>query len=261
MSRRDATVAMLAVGLLALYVGLSDRILTFLRPQMRPYLVLSGGVLAAVSAAALLLDRRPAAAGHPAADHEHAGPDHAGHEHGHRGSRVGWLLLVPMLVAVVVAPGTLGAWAADRQRGVMFAGTYDFDLDPYLQAHAIAGTEPELRMLDFTTAAADAEDRATLAEVSVQLTGFVNRSDDGVVHLDRFVVGCCVADAALLEVVLAGDVPSDLAAEQWVRATVRLDPARSPAPDAIRRGAVPTVTVERIEAIDAPGEPYEYLYG
>ena len=55
------------------------------------------------------------------------------------------------------------------------------------------------RSLDFTTAAADADDRATLAEVPVRVTGFLNRGEDGTIRLDRFVVGCCVADAALLE--------------------------------------------------------------
>ncbi len=270
MNRRDATVTMLAVGLLALYVGLSDRILTFLRPQMRPYLVMSGAVLAVVAVAMVAADHRVvsrAPTSPQATDQDHRGSLHSGHDHqGRRASRAGWMLLLPMFVAVVVAPGTLGAWAADRQRGVMFAGTYDFDLGSFLQAHAIAGTEPEMRLIDFTTAAADEADRVQLGDVSVQLTGFVNQSDSdsddpGAMVLDRFVVGCCVADAALLEVQLAGDVPTDLESEQWVVVTVRFDPEASPPASEVRRGERPVARVENVRTIDPPREPYEYLYG
>lgn len=275
MSRRDATAAMLAVGLLALYVGLSDRILTFLRPQMRPYLVISGAVLAVVAVVVLLAEQRVASRA-PATtrgtDADHGGDEHRGHDHdhdhdrGHRASRAGWMLLLPMFVAVVVAPGTLGAWAADRQRGVMFAGTYDFDVGPFLQAHAIAGTVPEMRLIDFSTAAADEADRAQLAAVSVQLTGFINRSDADAevpdeVMLDRFIVGCCVADAALLEVRLSGEIPMELESEQWVVVTVRFDPEASPLATDVRRGESPVARVESVRPIDPPNEPYEYLYG
>jgi uncharacterized repeat protein (TIGR03943 family) len=258
-SRRDATALVVAAGVLALYVGVSQKILTFLRPTMRPYLVASGLVLVAVGVVVLVrLSRESTAALPDDIGHEH----HNDHDHEHQASRAGWFLLLPIVVAVVVAPGTLGTWAADRQTGVMFAGTHDFDLGPFLRAHSVAGTTPEMRLMDFLSAAADPDDRALLGEVNVRVIGFVNRVDNTRVRLDRFVVGCCVADAALLEVELTGpNRPVDLDNETWVQAEVRFDPAASPGAEAIRAGEPAMVLVESVRVIDAPAEPYEYLYG
>ncbi len=275
MKPRDSLGLLIASGVVALVVGLTDRILTFLRPYMRPYLVVSGAVLLTVGIVGLLIDRRSAHRGSvgsapddamPTAttDHDHHDHDHHDHAHDageHRASAVGWWLMLPILVAVVVAPGTLGAWAADHQRGAMFAGVHDFDLGPYLRAHAIAGTIPEIRMLDFVTAAADVDDRQLLGETDVRLTGFTNHTDDGTLVLDRFVVGCCVGDAALLEVALVGNIDSAFADETWLDVTVRFDPTASPNGDAIGVGEIPVATVLSVSEIDAPREPYEYLFG
>lgn len=260
MKPRDSLGLLIASGVVALVVGLTDRILTFLRPYMRPYLVVSGAVLLTVGVVGLLIDRRDHADDADHDDHaDHA--DHADHGGEHRASAVGWWLMLPILVAVVVAPGTLGAWAADHQRGAMFAGVHDFDLGPYLRAHAIAGTVPEMRMLDFVTAAADVDDRQLLGETDVRLTGFTNHTDDGTLVLDRFVVGCCVGDAALLEVALVGNIDSAFADETWLDVTVRFDPTASPTGDAIGVGEIPVATVLSVSEIDAPREPYEYLFG
>lgn len=89
MSDRRTQAAMLAVvGAMALWLGLTDAALAYVRGTLRPPLVASGAVLLVLAGAALR-GRQPTPGGH-------------GHDHGV--PRSGWLLALPVLVLLLMAP-------------------------------------------------------------------------------------------------------------------------------------------------------------
>src|SRR5207247_1896264 len=98
--RRTQGVMLLVVGATALWLGLSDASLAYVRAALRPPLAASGAVLLALAAATLRAARRP----RPAAPAGHGGRLGAG-----------WLLILPVLVLLLVAPPALGSYAASRQ--------------------------------------------------------------------------------------------------------------------------------------------------
>jgi hypothetical protein len=78
--------------------------LSYVRAGIRPLLLASGAVLVALGLAAF----RGSAA---------RSPDGPGDGHGHGGgaSRVAWLLALPSLVLILVAPPALGSYAAGQR--------------------------------------------------------------------------------------------------------------------------------------------------
>jgi hypothetical protein len=125
--RREAqSLVLLLVGGTLIKIAMAGTYARYVKVGLRPYLLAAGAVLALVAVAslaqALRAHLRPAAAGNAGgdqgaghgheADHDH---DH-GHGHGHsqRGLDVAWLLLVPVLALLLVAPPPLGPSAAAR---------------------------------------------------------------------------------------------------------------------------------------------------
>ncbi|HKN38029.1 MAG TPA: DUF1980 domain-containing protein [Acidimicrobiia bacterium] len=107
---------LLALGALALRLGLTDAHLAYIRPAMGPVLALAGAVLVVLGGVVLLRPgRRLASVG--GATHGH-GHDHAGT------SRVAWLLIAPILAIAVVVPGPLGAFAANRAAAILPTPTW-----------------------------------------------------------------------------------------------------------------------------------------
>ena len=98
--RRTQGAMLLLVGAVALWLGLSQAALAYVRPGLRPPLAASGLALLLLGLVALLW--RPAEATE-------------GHAHGEQGPRSAWLLLLPVLVLVLVTPPALGSYAASRQ--------------------------------------------------------------------------------------------------------------------------------------------------
>ena len=65
--------------------------------------------------------------------HEHGGHHGgAGHDdgHGHHEPRVGWLLILPVLGLLLVAPPALGAFSADQAGSVLASTQQDSDFPP-----------------------------------------------------------------------------------------------------------------------------------
>ncbi len=264
MKPRDAGILTIVIGVLALQVSASNAILKYLRPSMRPYLLSTAVLLIAAGVVSLLTLRakvRGDAAG-PGADED---PEigsaelHSGMHH--RPSRMGWMLLLPALIAVVVAPGTFGSWGAGRHGALALSYRHDFDLGKYLAAQRLAGSQPSMKISDFLWAASDPEQTGALATVDVEITGFVTHvsSDgEGVVRVNRYVMGCCAADASPLQVIVRGS--ESLADDQWVKMKVRYVPAWNSG--ATERDEVPRPVVQArgVRKIATPAQPFEYLY-
>ena len=250
----DASCTVLATGLLALWMGLTDAMLKYLKPSMRPWLVLAGALLVAVGIRGIVRARqreRVPSDGHNADGHEEA-------EHTHR-QGVGWLLVLPVLVVLVLGQQSLGAFAAAHS-STRNLPPYSFDIAAY--ADGQGASEPTLQLVDVYLGAQQPGNRGYLAHHAVRLRGFVTTNPDlgprGFV-LTRFLVSCCAADATPVKIAMieADHIPKT---GHWVEVTAQLDPQFvTPAGAQINDLPRTTMRVRAIDSIDEPSEPYETL--
>jgi uncharacterized repeat protein (TIGR03943 family) len=235
---------LLVVGATALWLGLTDASLAYVRAALRPALAASGLVLLALAAATLR-----------GAGSAPARPDGrpAGHGHGGR-LGAGWLLIVPVLVLLLVAPPALGSFAASRQapRAGGKTGAFPPLPDP------VDGAVP-LPVSEFVSRALY-DERQSLAQARVRVLGFVTPDDGGGYRLARFNVFCCAADAEAYEVAVRGDA-TPRRADQWLLVEGRWlpePPLTSVAPSSRR----PVLVAEAVTPVRPPADPYEHnLYG
>ena len=263
MRRGDAALLLGALAALTLWLSLTDGMMRYVRPSMRPWLVASGVFVGLLAVAAGVTARRS------------GGPASGGH--GHRGPwLVGWLVALPVVVAVAVAPGALGAYTVRQSSWGVPA--IDFDLDHHLRTRTFGGQTPELQLHELLVAAnGEASDQRLLARTEVRLTGFVVAPDggsdsgaEGRFLLGRLMIGCCAGDAIGLAVDVRGYDGPALDDETWVEVTGRYD--RSATAAARRSGAdtsagptgpngsgtaPPIVRATSVRVTDAPDRPYE----
>ncbi|HEV7686041.1 MAG TPA: TIGR03943 family protein, partial [Acidimicrobiia bacterium] len=186
----------LALGALALRLGLTDAHLAYIRPAMGPVLALAGAVLVVLGGVVLLRPGRVAQVG---ATETHGGHDHAG------ASRVGWLLVAPILAIAVVVPRPLGAFAANRAAATL-PPRARADFGP-LPPAGVPGGPVDLSLKEFVGRAIYDEGRSVRG-APVRLVGFVTPdARGGGFLLTRFVVTCCAADARPLRVAIRGVAP------------------------------------------------------
>jgi uncharacterized repeat protein (TIGR03943 family) len=237
-NQRDGGAIVALVGAFAVWTARTDVMLRFLRPAMRPWLLAAGVTLLVVGVVVAVGTR-----GRPA-------------EHSHRHTRVGWLLALPLCVAVIVRPDALGSYSASRSFSpAQLRDLPDVDVAAVLRAADVTRQSPELSLKDFLAASRSADDRDVLAEHAVRLTGFVTPAPSG--HhffLTRFMINCCAVDGVPLQVDVR-DVPRPLPdADTWVRADGVFDEGAS----APRHGVYPTpvLRLRHLEQVDEPDEPY-----
>jgi uncharacterized repeat protein (TIGR03943 family) len=232
---------LLLVGATALWLGLTDAALAYVRGALRPPLVASGVALLALAAVAL------------------SGRDRRGRGHHHGAPRSGWLLALPVLVLLLVAPPALGSFAAGRQAAqTTAAGEGDrADVFPPLP-EPIGGAVP-LPVSEFVTRALYDKDRS-LQGVRVRLLGFAAPDGRGGYLLTRFNLFCCAADGEAYQVAVHGD-RTPRSADQWlvVEGRWRLQPsAEADAPSPV----VPGLDADSVTPVRPPADPYEHnLYG
>jgi uncharacterized repeat protein (TIGR03943 family) len=232
------SVLLVVLGATAVWLWWSGDALNYVRPGLAPYL-LAGGVVVVLLGLLPplgLLGEQTAHADGPGGHHHRA--------------RVGWLLLVPVLVVMLVQPAALGSYAVSSRSVVPGGGDGQY---PPLAA-PVRGAVP-MPMAEFVTRAVRDPDQS-LAGVRVRLVGFVAPGEGaGGYRLTRFVIFCCAADAEALQAVVRGD-PTPRTRDQWleVEGTWLPRPAAvddpSPPPPALHADVVRTV---------APAHPpYEY---
>ena len=239
--RRTQGAMLLVVGATALWLGLSDASLAYVRAALRPPLAASGAVLLALAAATLRGGPQP----------RRATP--AGHGHGGR-LGAGWLLILPVLVLLLVAPPALGSYAASRQapRAGGPVGAFPPLPDP------VDGAVP-LPVSEFVSRALY-DQRRSLEGARVRVLGFATPGDDGGYRLARFNVFCCAADAEAYEIAVRGD-PSRRQADQWLLVEGRWlpePPVTRIAPSSRR----PVLVADAVTPVRPPTDRYEHsLYG
>lgn len=129
--------------------------------------------------------------------------------------KVGWMMILPLLVLVSVAPTGLGAAAADRVDN--FVPQEDTDRFEELDT---SDQPVEIRVLEFVNRAIWDDERA-MEGVTMRLEGLVVNDPevpDGFL-LTRFLVSCCAADGVPVQVAIR-NVPDKFADDTWVIADV-----------------------------------------
>lgn len=256
MDERTQGALMLAVGGVAVRLGLTDAALNYIRPTYRPLLVVAGVALVVLGVGALVRAlRRPEDAAGPAVRDEAYGDvladhDHSGHTRG-EGPRVAWLLALPLFAILLIAPPPLGAFAANRQSGVVQSQQVAYPPLPPPQDGAVELTlgEYSVRALYDTAASLEGE--------RVRLLGFVSEHLTGDRYLlTRFQIACCAADGTAISVEVRGD-PQPRQAEQWLVVEGIWQPREGHVLGELTTDP-PVIVADAVSPTVAPAEPYEY---
>jgi uncharacterized repeat protein (TIGR03943 family) len=253
-NRQAQAVVMLLLGGAIVKASVTGTYLRYVKDGLRPFLIAAGVLLLAAAIMTLWYDLR-APAGAPTdrparrpedrdGHREDDGHRHAGHE-----PRVGWLLLLPVLGLLLVAPPALGAYAAGQAGSVLTAQNQDPDYPPLP-----AGDPAPIGLLDYASRAVF-DDGRSMTGRTLALTGFVTSAPDGQPMLARIVLTCCAADGRPIKVGLVGNTPNTVPADTWVRVVGTYAARRDK--DPVNGADVPYLHVSTWQEIDAPKDPYE----
>ncbi|MFD0377960.1 TIGR03943 family putative permease subunit [Streptomyces sp. NPDC127112] len=227
----------------------SEVYLRYVKEGLRPYLVASGILLVALGLAGIGAElvrrlRQPSDDHAEECDaHEHEQDHGHGHGHGHGGATpVAWLLAVPALTLMFVAPPALGSYTASRD-----GAAARVEHSAYKNPLPDAPVAP-LALEEFIGRSVNGPE--TLRGRKVRLLGFVSagKSPD-TWYLNRLKLSCCAADARTLRVEVHGtEAPDD---DSWAEVTGiwRGDPVTAGNP-------VPAMEVDAVKPVGQPLNPY-----
>jgi uncharacterized repeat protein (TIGR03943 family) len=238
-NRQAQPVVMLLLGAVVVKASLTGTYLRYVKPGLQPLLLIGGGLLVAMGALALWYELRDLA--------QSTSDSHDGH--GHREPQVAWLLVLPVVALLLVAPPALGSYTAAQSGSILAAQNSASDYGPLPP-----GDPVPVGLLDYASRAVFDQGRS-LRGRDLELSGFVTPGPQGQPMLARIVVACCAADGRPIKVGLAGNVPSGVAANTWIQvvgtytATTTTDP--------INGAVVPYLQVNTWQQIDEPAEPYD----
>ncbi|MGS0684370.1 TIGR03943 family putative permease subunit [Nakamurella sp. GG22] len=308
MNKETQSIVVTLLGGLLVSITLSGRFTSYVKPGFAPLLLIGGGILIVVGVLSLILairadvkaDRarkqalaaRASAGGatQPHADHvSDAGaganaPETDAHGHDHASSKSPWLILVPVLVLLLVAPPALGADAVARNassqalagmtvvpadqpgsKDATGGGGYKFNDGSGSAADsagsrrtmhfpALEGQNPTVGLKDLILRALYDADYS-VRDVPVTVTGFLAPAGQGYgdgYTIARMVISCCAADANPMQLHVAGEAPYP--ANTWVQAVVTVDADTA----TLDNGYVPTVSVGSMTPVEQPSDPYEH---
>ena len=246
MKRELHALILALVGGTLLKLAITGSYARYVKPGVRPFLVAAAVVVLALAAATLWsAARRRVADRHSELD-GHGEDDGHGHRHGR--FDVAWLLMLPMLVLLLIAPPALGSFSAARSGTALGAA-------PASNLLALPDGDPvRLSLLDYASRATFDHGRS-LSGRHVTLSGFVLPGDGGVCYLTRMVITCCAADAQPIKIGLTGTVPGGLKANDWIEVTGSY--ATRQDKDPVNQEPIPYVNVDSAKPIPAPARQYE----
>jgi uncharacterized repeat protein (TIGR03943 family) len=229
--RNVAGLVVVFVGAAVVQLATSNTYLRYVKPGMRWMLLAAGLILIALAVADVLAGSRKKDDGH-----------------GHHGlPRAAWLLLIPIFALLVVDPPALGADAAQRQSPVA-AKPADPESNSWLGSNAEGDAPVALAVRDYAVWAV--WEKESMRGRAFQLTGFVTPAKNGTWYVTRIGLTCCVADGTAFMVEARGQAAP--AKNQWVKVT-----GQWAEPSKRIDGDVAALTVETIEPVTAPANPYE----
>ncbi|GAA1611553.1 TIGR03943 family putative permease subunit [Actinoplanes couchii] len=255
MNRQAQAVILFLFGGAVLKASLGDLYLRYVKEGLRPFLIAAGLALVAAAVMTLWYEfRKPAASGAASSgadsaegDGEHGGDEHADdHGHAHHEPRVGWLLILPVLGLLLVAPPALGSYTAGQSGTVQVSADSDYAPLP-------EGDPVRVSLLDYASRVIYDEGRSVTGR-RLALTGFVTTGPEGVM-LARIVVSCCAADGRPIKVGLDGGPVVDVPAGTWLEVTGRLSAKRGK--DPVNQADIAYLEVEQWKPVAAPKQQYE----
>ncbi|MES5819579.1 TIGR03943 family protein [Streptomyces sp. RG80] len=252
MNRHAQSAVMFLLGATLLHAGSTDLYLRYVKAGLRPLLLLSGAVLIAAAVATLWYERRGPREEHgqeehqPEEGHEGHQPDDGHEEHQHAEPRVSWLLVLPLLALVLVAPPALGSYSAMRT-GTALQQAYGYEDLP-------ADGTLRLGVADYAGRAVYDHGKS-LAGREIKVTGFVAVDRSGRPYLVRMALNCCAADAQPVKIALTGTIPPVLRPDAWLEVTGTYTPERTK--DPVNDGPIPYLKVTASRPVTAPPDPYD----
>ncbi|WP_437033201.1 TIGR03943 family putative permease subunit [Streptomyces sp. enrichment culture] len=165
----------------------------------------------------------------------------------HREPRVVWLLALPLVALILVAPPALGSYTA-AHTGTALQKPFGFPDVP-------EGRGPLRLSVGEYAARAVYDDGRHLRDRPLRITGFVTLDRDGAPHLVRMTLNCCAADAQPVKIALTGNVPPVLRPDSWLEITGTYTPRRTK--DPVNDGPVPYVEVTASRPVQPPADPYD----
>ena len=244
-NRQAQAVVLFLIGGAVLQAGFTDLYLRYVKAGLRPFLIAAGVVLI-VAAVATRLVR----AARPRRTRERPEPStgpstHDGHGHAHREPRVAWLLVLPVLALMLVAPPALGSYSASRTGTALQTSRRASPTLP-------AGDPLRLSVVDYAGRAVYDQGRS-LDDRRIKVTGFVALDGDGAPYLARMILNCCAADAQPVKVGLTGETPARPAARHLARGHRHLHRKRTK--DPVNDGVIPVHQRHQPLPVKAPAGP------
>jgi uncharacterized repeat protein (TIGR03943 family) len=240
-NRPAQAILMLLLGATVVKISATDAYLHYVKPGLQPLLIAAGLILAVAGATGLCFELRDLAR----TPIPHATNDE-GHEH--REPRVAWLLVLPVLAVLLIAPPPLGSYTAAQTGSVLTGQEPSSDYGPLP-----AGDPVHIGLLDYAGRAVFDHGRS-LTGRNLELSGFLTPQPQGPA-LARIVVSCCAADGRPIKIGLSGNTPTGLADGSWIQVTGTYEPTTTT--DPINGAVVPYLHVSTWRQIPVPDQPYE----
>ncbi|WP_329219621.1 TIGR03943 family protein [Streptomyces sp. NBC_01485] len=259
MNRQSQAAVLFLLGAALLHAGTTDLYLRYVKAGLRPLLLASGAVLILTALATAWYERRRTKQEQKQkqkqkgvgdrgdlGDVGDVGDVEEAASHTHPEPRVSWLLILPLLALILVAPPALGSYSATR------TGTA---LQEPLAYPALAATNPlPLSVVDYAGRAVYDHGR-TLTGREVRLTGFVALDHDGTPYLVRMALNCCAADAQPVKIGLTGNIPPVLQPDAWLTVTGTYTPRTTH--DPVNNGPIPFIKITEAKPTPIPRDPYD----
>lgn len=260
MTRDTRGIILGLVASLLLRLSLTGDFQLYVKQSMRPWLIVSGVLLAALSVVDVMGFLRP-----PGDDHHDASlPADAHHHDGHRHAVLPWLLITPSIVVFAIGPAPLGSFMAERQPSsarvapdnaatadstdVTVADSYGFPPLP----PAVDGAVP-IHIAEFVSRAGFEPERR-MDGVLIRLEGLVTPDPDGpggTFLLTKFVISCCAADGRPVSVRARGLDPIP-PTDTWLR----VEGYWRPHPKGAQPPPYDDFEIVSSQTIPAPANPY-----
>ncbi|MER6064754.1 TIGR03943 family protein [Streptomyces sp. NPDC001792] len=232
MNRQSQAAVMFLLGAALLHAGSTDLYLRYVKQGLRPLLLASGAVLIAAALATVWYERR-----------RNRRP---GHTHEHPEPKVSWLLLLPLLALILVAPPALGSYSALRSGTAL--------QKPFSYGRLPAADPAPLSVIDYASRAAYGHGRS-LHGRTVRVTGFLALDHSGAPYLVRMALNCCAADAQPIKIALTGTLPPVLRPDAWLEVTGTYTPRLTR--DPVNNGPIPYLKVTSAKPVPVPHDPYD----
>ncbi|MFF0106182.1 TIGR03943 family putative permease subunit [Streptomyces hirsutus] len=272
MNRQAQAALLFLLGATVLHAGLTDLHLRYVKAGLRPLLLLCGAVLVVTAMATVWYEWREASgkrdhdgSGSGSGSGNGDGSDGGGesgngggggdgggehdHDRGHHEPRISWLLALPVLALILVAPPALGSYSATHT-GTALQKPFGFPELP-------AGGTLRLGVGEYA-ARAVYDDGRDLRDRPIEITGFVALDPSGVPYLVRMSLNCCAADGQPVKIALTGEVPPVLQPDAWLEVTGTYSPRRTK--DPVNDGPVPYFEVTSAKPVPTPNDPYDEVW-